>query len=160
MKPWLKRVRGAIGMGLLWALLWAPVGVLIGLIVDPDGSMDEMWVAVGAYPGFVGGVIFAAVLGIVAGRRRFDELSLTRFAIWGAVAGLLVGLLPFVVGAPSGGHPQPLLAAAVVGSITLLSAVSAAGSLALARRAERRQLGSAGGGVPQAEGGGEARRLR
>lgn len=140
MKKWLRRIRGAVGMGLLWALLWAPVGVLAGMIVDPDGSMDEMWLAIGAYPGFLGGVIFSVVLGIVAGRRRFEELSIARFAAWGAAAGLMVGALPFALGGSATGGPQALLGAAVIGSITVMSAASAAGSLALARRAERRQL--------------------
>ena len=31
MKKWLRRVRGALGMGLIWAAGWALVGVLIGL---------------------------------------------------------------------------------------------------------------------------------
>ena len=83
MKKWLRRIRGAVLMGLTWAVVWALVAVLIGMIVDPDGSMDEMWVAIGAYPGFIGGVMFSAVLGIAARRRRFDELSLPRFGAWG-----------------------------------------------------------------------------
>ena len=149
MKKWLRRVRGAVGMGLLWALLWAPVGVLVGMIVDPDGSMDEMWVAIGAYPGFLGGVIFSVVLGIVASRRRFEELSIARFAAWGAVAGLVVGTLPFVLSEPAAGQPRTLLAAAVIGSITALSTVSAAGSLLLARRAERRHLADGRVDVPR-----------
>jgi hypothetical protein len=148
MKKWLRRFRGAIGMGLLWALVWAPAAVLVGMIVDPDGSMDEMWVAIGAYPGFLGGVIFSAVLGIVAGRRRFEELSIARFAAWGAAAGLVVGALPFAVGGSATGRPQALLGAAVIGSITVMSAVSAAGSLALARRAERRRLTDGGMEAP------------
>jgi hypothetical protein len=131
-------------MGLTWAVVWAPVAVLIGMIVDPDGSMDEMWVAVGAYPGFLGGVLFSAVLGIAAGRRRFDELSLARVGAWGAAAGFLVGALPFAVGESTTELPLWLLAVVVIGSITLLSGISAAGSLALARRAERRGLGDAG----------------
>ena len=139
MEKWLRRVRGAVLMGLIWAVVWAPIGVLIGMIVDPDGSMDEMWVAVGAYPGFLGGVVFATVLGIAGSRRRFDELSLPRFAAWGAVAGLLVGALPFAVGESTTKLPVWLLGVVVIGSITLLSAVSAAGSLALARMAEKRE---------------------
>ncbi len=63
-------------MGLTWAVVWAPVGPLIGMIVDPDGSKDEPWAAVGAYPGFLCGVVFSMVLWIAEGRRRFDELSL------------------------------------------------------------------------------------
>ncbi len=52
MNTWLRRIRGAVLMGLTWAVVWAPVGVLIGMIVDPSDSMEEMWVAVGAYPDF------------------------------------------------------------------------------------------------------------
>jgi hypothetical protein len=147
-KKWLRRIRGAVLMGLTWAAVWAPVGVLIGMIVDPDGSMDEMWVAVGAYPGFIGGVVFSAVLGIAARRHRFDELSLWRFAAWGAAAGLLVGLLPFALGELNPEVPV-WLPGVVTGSITLLSAVSAAGSLALARRAQKRDLLDAGAGMPE-----------
>lgn len=54
MKQWLKRARGAVGMGLIWAVVWAPVAVLVGiLIIDPTDSMDEMWWMVGAIPGFL-----------------------------------------------------------------------------------------------------------
>ena len=150
MKKWLRRIRGAVGMGLIWALVWAPVAVLIGLFVDPDNSMDEMWPAIGAYPGFLGGVAFSVVLAIAARRRRLDELSIARVALWGAAAGLLVGVLPFMIGEPATERPLWLLAGVVIGSITLLSAVSAAGSLALARRAERRDLPGAGADVGQA----------
>jgi len=159
MKRWLRRIRGAVLMGLTWALVWAPVGVLIGMVVDPDGSMDEPWVAVGAYPGFLGGVVFSAVLGIAARRRRLDELSLPRVAAWGAVAGLLVGALPFAIGEPTTALPLWLLGGIVMGTTTLLSAVSAAGSLALARRADRRELPDAGEDVAEvALAGGEAQK--
>jgi len=53
MRNWLGRIRGAVLMGLAWGVAWAPLGVLLGWFVDRDGSMDEMWVAVGAYPGFL-----------------------------------------------------------------------------------------------------------
>ncbi len=160
MKKWLRRIRAAVLMGLTWAAVWAPVGVLVGMIVDPDESMDEMWWIVGALPGLLGGVVFATVLGIVGGRRRFDELSLPRFAAWGAVAGLLVGVLPFTLGDSSGERPLWLLAGVVIGSITLLSAVSAAGSLALARMAEKRELLDANADVAEVGlTGGEAQEL-
>ncbi len=134
MKNWLRRIRGAVLMGLTWAVVWAPIGVLIGMIVDPDESMDEMWFAVGGYPGFLCGAVFFAVLGIAEGRRRFDELSLSRVGAWGAVSGVLVGALPFVLGSSENARlPAWLLGVAIIGSITLLSAVSAAGSLALAK---------------------------
>ena len=137
MKHWMKRIRAAVAMGLLWAVVWAVVAVAIGLIIDPDGSMDEMWPAIGAYPGFLGGVVFSAVLAIAARRRGLHELSMSRVAAWGAAAGLLVGAIPFLIGDASGEIPLWMLALVVVGSIAALSAASAAGSLAIARRGRR-----------------------
>lgn len=149
MKKWLRRIRGAVGMGLTWAVVWGAVAVLIGLLVDPDGSMDEMWVAIGAYPGFLGGVVFSSVLAVAARRRRLEELSISRVAAWGAAAGFLVGVLPFTIGEPTSDRPVWLLASVVIGTITVLSAASAAGSLALARMGEKR--GRLDGGAEVAE---------
>lgn len=146
MRQSLRRIRGAVGMGLIWALVWAPVAVVIGTrIIDPDNSMDEMWVMVGALPGFLSGVAFSVLLGIAARRRRLDELSVARVGGWGAVAGLLIGMLPFLLG-DRGGRPMLPLALVVILTITLLSALSAAGSLALAQRAQRREPPGGGGG--------------
>lgn len=86
MRVWLKRIRGAVGTGLTWAIVWAPVAVVIGTqIIDPTDAMDEMWVMVGALPGFLAGVMFSAVLGTVARRRSLDDLvrcRLLRSARW------------------------------------------------------------------------------
>jgi hypothetical protein len=132
---WLGRLRGAVLMGLTWAVAWALLAVLIGMIVDPDGSMDEMWVAVGGYPGFLCGAVSSAVLGTLGGRRRSDELSLSHVGASGAAAGLLVGVLPFVLGEPTSEIPLWQLGAVVIGSITLLSVVSAVASAWLLRHA-------------------------
>ncbi len=141
MNTWLRRIRGAVLMGLAWAVVWAPVAVLIGtLIVDPDDSMDEMWVAVGAYPGFLCGALFSTVLGIADGRRRLDVLSLSRVGAWGAASGLLVGLFPLILGTPSTQRPLWFWAAVIIGPVTLLSAVSAIVSALLARMATNREL--------------------
>jgi hypothetical protein len=58
-----------------------------------------------AVPGFVGGACFSVVLGIAGRRRRFEDLSLSRFAAWGALGGLLLSLVPaamVAVGLPQG----------------------------------------------------------
>jgi hypothetical protein len=138
MKDVLTRIRGAVVMGLAWAVAWAPIAVLVGLIVDPDGSMDEMWPAIGAYPGFLSGVVFSALIGIAYGRRGAGELTLARAGVWGAAAGVLVGVLPFTIGESSSKLPLWQLAAIVIGSITLLSAASAVGSAVVTRYLGRR----------------------
>jgi hypothetical protein len=141
MKNWLRRIRGALLMGITWAVLWAPVGLLIGMIVDPTGAMDEPWIAVGTFPGFLGGVMFSIVFGIAARRRKLGELSIKRVAGWGIVAGLVIGSLPFLLGDQGPNVERVwLVPLIVVSSITVLSAASAAGTLALAQRAERREL--------------------
>ena len=147
MKTWLKRVRGAVLLALAWAVVWAALGVLLGIIVDPDGSMDEMWFLVGAYPGFLCAVVFWAMLGTAESRRRFDDLPLSRVAAWGAASGLLVGVLPFVLGTPNTDRPLWQWGLLIVCPITLMSAASAVASASLARIAKHRGLRHASGGV-------------
>lgn len=137
MAKWFRGFRGAVLLGLAWAVAWAPIAVLVGLIIDPDGSMDEMWPAIGAYPGFLCGALLVAGLSIAG--RGLDELPAARAAAWGTVVGLLVGSLPFAIGEPGPEIPVWRLAAIVIGSITLLGAMSAAASAVLLRSAARRQ---------------------
>src|SRR4026208_866187 len=159
MKQWLRRLRGAVGMGLIWAAGWALVGVLIGVTskVLPglpfwDSFFDvfDAPLPALAIPGFVGGVLFAVVLGIAGHRRRFEELSLPRFAAWGAVGGLLLSLVPaalVAVGLASLERPDLGLwqiTAVISAPLILLTAGSASVSLLLARRAESRELLEAG----------------
>ncbi len=135
MKGVFKRVRAALFMGAAWAVAWAPLGVLLGLIIDPDGSMDEMWFLVGAYPGVAGGLLFSLVLWGFRGQHRLEELSAARIGKWGAVAGLAVGVLPFLLGSATSAVPLWLLAGGFITATTVLGAVSAAGTLRLAQRA-------------------------
>lgn len=158
MKRWLGRIRGAIGMGLTWAIAWAGVGLLIGVasLLLPGLPWDVFFEVFDAplpalaVPGFFGGAFFSMVLGIAGRRRRFDELSLPRFAAWGAVGGVMLSLFPaamVAVGlATFNGTALGLwkLTAAVAAPLALLSAASASGTLLVARRAERRELLAAG----------------
>ncbi|HEY0970376.1 MAG TPA: hypothetical protein VGE02_05305 [Gemmatimonadales bacterium] len=132
MKKWLRRIRGAIGMGLTWATAWFGAGLVLLLVVG-FGAADVPFPLFFGLLGFLAGVTFSGVLGIVEGRRSFDEMSLPRFAAWGAVGGLLLAV---VMSATLGGD-----ALLVLGPIFALSGAGcAAGSLALARRAQRREL--------------------
>jgi hypothetical protein len=126
--------RNAVLLALAWAVAWAPIAVVIGLtIIDPDNSMDEMWVAIGAFPGFLSALLFSALVALAGGRRRLAELSLSRAAALGAIAGLVIGALPFAIGSAETETPLLLLATGVIGSITLLATLSALASVLLAR---------------------------
>ena len=147
---WMGRIRGAVGMGLTWAVAWAIAGIGIGaasilLPFLPWDAFFAIWDAplpALAVPGFVAGGISSIVLGVAARSRRFDQLSLPGFTALGAVGGVLLSLVPsamVAVGLASLGGPDVNLlriTLAAMGPLTLLSASSAAGTLALARRAE------------------------
>ena len=131
MKKWMRRIRGAVGMGLTWAAAWFGVGALIGLVGLGVGvvAVAISWAQIG----FVGGIIFSTLLGISLGRGRFDEMSLPVFAgIGGTVGGLVAVVLSLSMAGP--------VTLTLVGVLFLLGAGSAAGSLALARRADDREL--------------------
>lgn len=137
MKKWGRRIRAAIGMGLTWGAAWFGAGILLARV--PGFYSDLPFALLFAPLGFVTGIIFSGILVVIEGRRRFDRMSLARFAGWGAASGLLLsGIL--VGGAVLGGETLggEVLVFGLV--LTMASAVCAAGSLALARRAERREL--------------------
>ncbi len=143
MKKWLRRIRGAIGMGLTWAAAWFGAGmiVLLGLLLGTGSTGADVPypLGFGAF-GFVAGVIFSGVMGLAEGRRRFDEMSLPRFAGWGAAGGFLLSAI-FVSAVALAEDPAFLWNLVVLGPIfAVAGAGSAAGSLTLARRAEDREL--------------------
>ena len=146
MKKWLRRIRGAIGMGLTWAAGLFAVSFIPWLVLMLRGDVDVPFPVLFAAFGFVGGATFSTVLGLVEGRLRFDEMSLPRFAGSGAVGGLLVaGIWVFVGAAAIGGEATPLENFLFLGPLfSVAGAGFAAGSLALARRATDRELLEAG----------------
>jgi len=135
MRKWLRRIRGAVGIGLTWAMTWFGAGMVWRFVVG-FGPGDIPFPLIFAALGFLTGATFSAVLSAVEGRRRFDEMSVPRFAAWGAVAGLVFWMTFALVGL--GG--DFLMLGPLVG---LAGAVSAAGTLALARKAEERELAAA-----------------
>jgi len=85
--------------------------------------------------GFVAGIIFSGLLMLTEGRRGFDQMTLSRFAAWGAVGGLLLSAL--FAKAASLGWADVL---AIAPTFAVACAICASGSLALARRAGMREL--------------------
>src|SRR6185437_7891980 len=88
MRKSLRRVRGAVGMGFVWAVAWSAAGVVPRWVLgyNPDAPFPLIFGALG----FIAGVTFSGLLALTQGRRTFDQLSLRRFAAWGAVGGLLL----------------------------------------------------------------------
>ena len=89
MGNWTRRIRAAVGIGLTWAAAWFGAGMVLLLIVGV-GAADVPFPLFFGLLGFLAGATFSLLLGIVARHRRFDQLSLPRFAGWGAVGGLLL----------------------------------------------------------------------
>lgn len=132
-----QRVRGAIGMGVIWAVAWSAAGAvprwLFGF--NTDAPLPLIFGVLG----FFAGVMFSGLLALTESRRSFDQMSLPRFAAWGAVGGFLLSAL--WARAISLGWGDVM---AITPTFTLASAVCASSSLALARRAGRRELPPAG----------------
>lgn len=135
MKKWLRRIRGGIGMGLTWAVAWFGVGMIVLLIIVVSGAegADVPFPLLWGLLGFLAGVTFSGILGTVEGRHRLDQMSVSRFAVWGALAGLLLsGGLVWVAGLAG--------EALLLGPLFALSGAGcAAGSLALAKKANDRE---------------------
>lgn len=146
-----RRISAALRLGVLWSLTWAPIGLLIGWLgggnqVNPDGFPRDDWLVPMVVLGFVGGAIFSMILLMVERRHRFEQLSVWRFGAMGALGGVALGVVAVVArGLDSGWGPLGWTqAVAILAAATVMSAVSASGSLALARNA--RGADSLGGG--------------
>jgi len=120
-------------MGFIWGAAWSAVGLIPRWLLgfNPDAPFPLIFGVLG----FVAGVTFSALVAFTSGRRRFDQMSLTRFAGWGAMGGLL--LSAFFAKAASLEWGDVL---AIAPTFALASAVCASGSLAVARRALRHEL--------------------
>jgi hypothetical protein len=143
MKNWKRRIRGALGMGLAWAVAWfgAGMALMLGLLLTTGSTGADVPYPLGfGALGFVAGVTFSGVLGFIEGNRSFDQMSLPRFAGWGAAGGFLFSVVFVSVVSLSEG-PAFFGNLAVLGPVfAMAGAGSAAGILALARRAEEREV--------------------
>jgi hypothetical protein len=133
MGKWLRRIRGAIGIGFTWAAAWSAAGLVPRWVFGFNA--DAPFPLIFGVLGFLAGVTFSGVLVLTEGGRRFDQMSLSRFAGWGATGGLL--LSAFWAHAVSLRWGEVL---AIAPTFALACAVCASGSLAVARRAGRREL--------------------
>lgn len=89
----MKGIRGAILLIVLWTIGWGLGFGGIMELVDSDGRIQDIWPATLGIPGFIGGIIFSALLLIAERGRPLYDISIARFAVWGVISGLLLGLL-------------------------------------------------------------------
>ena len=148
MKQWWRRIRAAIGMGLAWGAAFSFAGGVLARV--PGFDSDLPFPLLFAPLGFATGVIFSGILVGMERRRGFDHTSLPRFAAWGAASGLLLTGI-FVAGAALRGAPLWGEFLVFGPPLAVAGAVCAAGTLAVARRAERRELPGPSGDPAEAE---------
>ncbi len=155
---WLKRIRGAVGTGLTWAVGWGVGGVMIGVasLILPWLPWDAFFEVFDAplpalaVPGFFAGLFFSLVIGVAGRRRRLEELSFGQVARWGAFGGVLLTAFPFVlvvIGLASregSSISTWRLITVITGPFVVMSAVSATATLLLARAAARRERAELG----------------
>ena len=142
MRGFLRRLRGIIATGLAWAVGWAAafsiVNAVVTLIIGQFLRFDLVAVA-GAVYGFIAGGAFATILSITERRRTLEDLSLGRVALWGAIGGaaLVLFAAPNLLSGELGVGQVVFRFVARVSFLGLLGAGFSAGSVAIARRADR-----------------------
>jgi hypothetical protein len=98
----LRQLRGALGITLLWAVVWFPLGIGLGVwrylrspfsdemyggefarlpALSVIGPIVLVWTAWGAISGF----LFATILSAAERRHSVDDVSIVRVSTWGAI---------------------------------------------------------------------------
>jgi hypothetical protein len=131
-------------MGFTWGAAWAAVGSVLRWLFGFNA--DVPFPLVFGVLGFIAGVIFSGLLMLTEGRRGFDQMTLPRFAAWGAVGGFLLSAIFTRVASLAWAD-----ALMIAPTFAVAGAVSASGSLALARRARMRELPDVRGDTAEAE---------
>ena len=146
MRKLLRRIRGAIGNALTWAVAWfggtfmALGGLALAGVVPPIGLgiLLRLSLNVGV-TGFLAGTAFLLFLGTRYGRHRLGDLRAGRIALWGsAVSGLVAPALSvLVMGFGASGVGLGFLTASFIGAATF-GGLTAGGTVMLAQRSARR----------------------
>ena len=156
MKGFLKRLRGVIKTGLTWAVAWGGLfGAIIlgfilwGAVFGPDDALEGLelfpllkMVYGAGQVGFLGGCAFGAVFSVLERHKNLKEITFKRVALWGVLGGLaVVALFYAIYGTPIG-----------VIQYVVLGIGSATGTVALAKRADRKLIQAEDEPLPALEG--------
>jgi drug/metabolite transporter (DMT)-like permease len=128
-----RRIRVALGMGLLWGAAWSLAGIAVARM--PGFNSDLPFPMLFAPFGFATGVVISAILAAIERRRSLDRLSHWRVAACGALSGVV---LSTIFAGLRGDWRELLVFAPALG---VASAGAATASLAVATRSEPRRLG-------------------
>ena len=139
MKKWFWRLRGVLGIGVVWSTVGAGLGVIAGIIGMLQGHFSvaeifEVAVLGGCLLGFFFGIGFAGLLVALEGRRTFEELSASRAAVVGGLMGAAIPIVLEVLG----GRPDLSSVSEAAGPAAiygLLTAIFSGGTLLVAQRA-------------------------
>jgi hypothetical protein len=150
------RIRGVLGISIVWAVAWLPLAVGLGLYrywsdapyrnLLPnklEGFLAHMANAVGLgmLAGAVSGAIFAVILALAERNRTLSNLSIRRLAIWGGIGASLLPATFLSLEAFVFTHGNWWSGATIVlGIAAALGAASAAATLKLANRGSEPQL--------------------
>ncbi|HEX4947010.1 MAG TPA: hypothetical protein VFZ34_10110 [Blastocatellia bacterium] len=98
MNVYLQKLRGVIGISLLWTVIWTALFQifinLLALFLPPDSDVGTLrLMLITAWVGFVSGVLFGLLFAIAENRRAIRDLSLGRAALWGMLATAVFPLL-------------------------------------------------------------------
>lgn len=132
MKQWRQRIRSAFGKGLIWAAAWFGSGILLARVSSI--YVDLPYALLFAPFGFVAGIIFSGALVVLESHRRSEHMSLSNFAGWGAVSGLLLSGI-FLVAEALGAETLEGEVLVLGPVLALTGSVCAAGLLTMFRRA-------------------------
>jgi hypothetical protein len=141
MRQLLRRLRGMVGNGLVWALAWV-LGTLAFMVVPmlvAGGGVPFQFIGtilgIEALVGFASGTLFSVVLGVAYRNRVLEDIRPFSLGILGAAAGLIIPVGSFAILAGSG---FLLPASALVSNLLLASGLgwtTSVGSLKLAQLA-------------------------
>jgi hypothetical protein len=143
MRSLLQRARGTVVTAAVWAVTWAIVGPILGLLVPGETRWalptlgEVLRTALScSVTGAIGGTVFAIFVALDK-RRQIDDFSMPHIAARGTIAGALVPVTAIAFRSMLHGHglvwALPLLA-----QYATMGALCAAGTFAIAKRATYR----------------------
>ena len=140
---WLRRARGALGVGLAWAVLWWIVGTILSPYLrtlanaPPPQSIAEAILdgALIGWYGFLAGITFSFVLGVAGRRRSFRDLTTSRIMKYAFTSSALLMGPPMIYMLAARADGWRLQDAVYISGGVILTAACSVATLVAARRA-------------------------